>query len=370
MNIEQGDVVMGWWIPGWRLVLVCSLALVVAASSRSLADPYAGPSEHYIETTCARVSRTRPPGSDLPSRARRLALKDCDAQAMLFGIGRGRDPVEARHCAFAQLASAQDGMSYHGDNGAAVLAMIYANGDGVVRNPDVSRHYLCHASLFVSTHDLEVLLKRVSAIESAPRQAGRLDFCGETGSSAWLAECMHRDSRIAGAARDRAVASLTRDWSPAQKAALGALRRAEARFSKEREAELYRSGLLYRARVVDMRERLQSEGQALLKRLSRRGGFSATPGQRVLADRRLNAAYRRVMGIPVEADLEVVQPADVRKAERAWILYRDAWLALARTLGRPRSDIDGLAVEVTELRTTQLACAAAIDPLPDHCRGF
>ncbi len=50
------------------------------------------------------------------------------------------------------------------------------------------------------------------------------------------------------------------------------------------------------------------------------------------ADLRLNSAYSRAMRDAEihKADYGAVQPDGIRNAERAWLKYRDAWLAFAK----------------------------------------
>jgi uncharacterized protein YecT (DUF1311 family) len=57
----------------------------------------------------------------------------------------------------------------------------------------------------------------------------------------------------------------------------------------------------------------------------------ASPAQAKTADAELNVAYGRAMAFLASTDnLSTEKPDDARRCERAWIRYRDAFLAFAR----------------------------------------
>ena len=70
-------------------------------------------------------------------------------------------------------------------------------------------------------------------------------------------------------------------------------------------------------------------------------------------DGALNDAYARVMATPASGAWGGVDKAGIRRTERAWLSYRDAFTAFAATLDR-RDAAASVEAELTRRRTASL----------------
>ncbi|HYG46669.1 MAG TPA: lysozyme inhibitor LprI family protein [Allosphingosinicella sp.] len=106
--------------------------------------------------------------------------------------------------------------------------------------------------------------------------------------------------------------------------------------------------------VIGAEEALREELVEVLERL-RSGRALPTPAARLPAeDSALNAAYRKRLGeTSGEHYPGAVTRQGVRDAERAWLRYRDAFLAFA-AIKFPRVPRDELAAWLTRKRTALL----------------
>src|ERR1700686_1514942 len=110
--------------------VICGLAAKVAAQSE---DP---PRETSWKQVCAQaVAKPHtPPSFALPEPESQL--RHCDSEALYYGFGRAPDPSAALECAYYERAHPDP---TRGDPfaGPGVLAMLYANGQGVRRDYDL-----------------------------------------------------------------------------------------------------------------------------------------------------------------------------------------------------------------------------------------
>lgn len=306
------------------------LALVLAAA----ADPpwdWSDP-DQWTESSdfaaskalCAQARDREPPAADRPDAAAAAALKDCDSEALYYGIGVKADPVRARQCAFLEAErEAQGGGIY----GRTTLMTIYANGVGVKRDYDVAIHLACGVEgAPMESHGRVMELARMKADAST---ASDFHFCDHVTSGYGSSLCAMHGARITGAARDAKLAKLSAGWSAAERKAFEPLRRAHAAFveaSAGGETDL--SGTARGAFVVEAEEALKDEFLAILRDLSAGAVRPFTAVQARSSDAELNAAYRKLMAETRPSEFPgAVTREGIRDAQRAWLRYRDAFIA-------------------------------------------
>lgn len=304
---------------------------------------------------CARVIDAEPPVADRPTAAEAKSLKGCDSEALYYGIGLPADPVKARKCAFVEAEQlAADGFDrYSPFTGRAMLSVIYANGAGAERNFDVSTHLAC--GLGDAAAEMDERIKRMAGLK-VQRWTGR-DFshCDDATSGFLAGECVGHDSRIEKARRNSRMDALARregfagslKWRELLKKteAYG-----EARALGELDLSGTMRGVFVTAAIDEVRDELAKTVSAVANGTIAR----ATRAQRNQADAALNRAYNRFMSDPSNfSEAPGIQRNGVRAAERAWIAYRDAMLAFAKT-HYPRVSQDAIATLLTRSRTRQL----------------
>jgi uncharacterized protein YecT (DUF1311 family) len=255
--------------------------------------------------------------------------------------GVEQDLGSARALAWQERAATHP---YPGDSpilGAAlVLAMIYANGDDVPRDPALALHLGCEANL--TGADLDALDK---VLASNANPAPRFDICSPGSpeeSNEGLCGFVHTAHHRKGVLEE--IGNLTADWTPEQKATINALHEAERTYSISssswEEPTLRMSE--YPSRAEDL------SGAEIVSRFDKnRGAFDEqylaqlkelVSGQHVLGtvkgdDAELNRSYDELMDrlrapgrqLPPHVVLDVLQE---RGVERDWIAYRDAWVAV------------------------------------------
>jgi hypothetical protein len=163
---------------------------------------------------CARVIDAGPPRRDYPTPAQATALKGCDGEALLYGIGRPADPGKARHCALLQRQAPRgEFLDYFA--GAGILSVIYANGRGVPKNLDIATHMACGVSDAPAATDGRV--QHLASLRTKA-EAAAFGICDDATSGAAGGNCAYHEAKLAEQARNRRIAALSRGWSATQRA--------------------------------------------------------------------------------------------------------------------------------------------------------
>ncbi|HEY0311905.1 MAG TPA: lysozyme inhibitor LprI family protein [Allosphingosinicella sp.] len=311
-------------------------AALAFALSASLA---AGPAQRYdwgdakdeygadyaaSKALCRQVREREPPAADRPNAAQAQALKGCDSEKLYYGIGVKADPVKARQCAFLE-AEAGD-VSVFG--GRTMLMMVYANGRGAARNTDVAIHLACGIEgAPAESHG------RVTHLAARRGKAGAADFdyCDDITSGLAGGYCAAHEENVAGAKREAAYVLLVAGWTPGQKQALARLRAAHEAFAEASgEGEVDHGGTLRAAMEIGAEQVLRDELLAMLRQLEARRAPNYGHARYVAADAALNAAYRKQLkSVEADAGAGAMTRQGIQSAQRAWLAYRDAFLAFA-----------------------------------------
>jgi hypothetical protein len=256
---------------------------------------------------------------------------------------------EVRACALAK-------------NDNAVLMMLYANGYGVARDTDRAIHHACILD-FIAKSEME---SRIAHLATRPAEDKPFDLCDDITSGYMGAVCASRrearDSRVRSLRLDRAARALP----AAARAAFARLREAAERYAStagysETDARGTAAASFAYAHQARLRE------QAMRAMLDTIDGKLPPASAEAYAewDRQLNAVYAEVLAIasnqqdhPDRIGDSTIDHADVRKAERLWLAYRDAFVAFRASLG-DGADADAIRGLLTEQRVEQLRRVAA-----------
>jgi uncharacterized protein YecT (DUF1311 family) len=212
------------------------------------------------------------------------------------------------------------------------LGEMFANGDGVPQDFSAAIHFLCRDQNLAPAEKRD-MLQHVLFMERGQTN-DPLDFCAYSTS---------RDSRIHCAAerKQEEGPALEARYAAVRKTAgksLDALRERATAFVEADahwEAEQSRGGSMYAYAethtLLDREERFVS----LLEQYAKQRAPAATEAEAKRADAELNAAYRKRLAAiePCDPEYESCDPSiptekdNLRAAQRAWIPYRDAWIA-------------------------------------------
>lgn len=333
--------------------LAAAMAIAVRAGGQAHSwDEFGKEGGDYakVAAVCKAHAKLTPPPADLPSPSDRAGLKSCDSQTLYFGIGRSQDVTRARQCAYIE-AGGKDGSPLGGN---VLLTAVYANGDGVKRDLDMAIHFAC-ADGPEGAAPMEIMgrIEFLEAQKAAGAAFERYDACDHATSGYLGGFCSSRQQDIDEVTRKSKIAEAVAAWPAPARAAYPAFAKAEEAYVLAHTDEVDLSGTARASMVIEDETQVRDKGLELLQRLGKPHGFSATPAELASADQGLNAAYRKVMTGPWP-DYGTVKREDVKKVQRAWIKYRDAWLALARAHGADQRTLDGLAKALTDQRRSEL----------------
>ncbi|WP_082554759.1 lysozyme inhibitor LprI family protein [Caulobacter sp. Root1455] len=306
---------------------------------------------------CRRFKTLAVPASDMPDPATAATLKGCSSEALYYGIGVKRDPVKARQCAILELNDPdnRDGVF----SGTGMLMTIYATGFGAKKDLDLATHMACNT--WGAPVDTDILVHALQTRKTVPDPTP-FDYCydvNQGASDVSMPVCAWHEQRRTKAVRDVKVQALTAAWTAEESAAHDQLLKAQGAFLELRQMNERGAGTINRSATARFEMELEDDRLALLQRMTASKGPTASPAQRTAADTALNQFYRNLMPLLPQkemVDYDVTKPG-VREAQRAWIAYRDAWLALA-AVKWPNASQDGLATYLTRKRLGHLHCDA------------
>ena len=272
---------------------------------------------------CVRVQAVQPPARDLPPAAALHGLRQCGAQERYYDTRQRAGATsgeweQVRHCAYAE-------------SDATVLMMLYANGYGVSRDHDVALKYAC--SLPAAPAEMD---GRVAHLNERARhhEAKPFDQCDDITSGFMGGQCAAIQDRLDSKVRTVRLTALMKSWQPAQQAAALQLQQALEQFAARRaDQETDQSGTLRGAMSIEANgveldlfaRDVQDAEKGKLPRY--------TEPQFQQLDRKLNQVYQSVMQQPQKEGARglgysTVTKEGVRTTQRAWLAYRDAWVAL------------------------------------------
>ena len=299
----------------------------------------------------------------IPKQDPGTAPATCDAQALYYGTdgkGAGRDPVAARRCAYRERgAGAEIETQSRPFGGSGVLMMVYANGLGVKRNPALAKRFACEYS--GAPAEVSGRLAHIDAIaKGADKQA--MDLCDDVTSGMMMGFCASRDAEFEKVGRNARWTALQARWTPAQREAWGAVRKAaDDYFASVSTEETDMSGTARGAFAVEARETLETALFDAVTRFEDGKRPTQKAGDFARADKALNATYKRTLAKldtsrsgGGSGQYGTVSAGGVRNTQRAWLRYRDAWVRFA-ALRWPGTSADAWKTWLTTERTQALA---------------
>jgi uncharacterized protein YecT (DUF1311 family) len=299
---------------------------------------------------CRKVKGVKPPEADKPDAATRTALKGCHSEALYYGLGLPADPVRARQCAFLEMASESQLDDVF--SGRVMLMTVYANGVGAKRDLNVALEMACN--LGAAEYEYDGRVKHLADLKAKGWTGTDFSFCDDITSGLAQGVCTEHLARIADQERARSLGKLMEKWSAADRQAFMPLQKARDAFIQTRgDNEVDSSGSAGASFIISDQQAHHDAFKALLEQLERGERPSASAEDFKAADAALNKVYQDVQKYPHEDSWGSVNKAGIKKTQRAWLKYRDAWLAFAQ-VHDPAISRDALARELTKQRTTEL----------------
>ena len=261
---------------------------------------------------------------------------DCDSYKLYSGIGNKVDYDAARRCAWSERLAQQKGIQPRYSvasvfGGAAMLAVLYADGDGVPRDLNLAGRFVCEAE--GAPKEIEIRLEHLESFFNAGKPPkSKFDFCDDITSGFMEGFCAAYGSEIQDQRRAHSIKSITAQLTAAQLVAFKALLKSQEFYSHAYAAgEIDTSGTARAMYQIDAENTLREDFLDALRTFEA-GKFPKESTDFQEADARLNSEYRKAMSDAEQhkSDYGAVQPEGIRNAERAWLKYRDSWLVFAR----------------------------------------
>jgi len=243
------------------------------------------------------------------------------------------------------------------------LAEMFANGNEVEQDFSAAIHIICGEN-FMAPAERWGMLEHVLAMKRGQTDEP-LDFCNHSTSRDGGIRCAAQRDGEQGPELEARFESIRERW-PGK--TLDTLRqRADAFLDADAfwEAEQSREGTMYAYAETHARLDREEKFLGLLDLYAGERAPAASEAERERADAELNAAYRKRLAAiePCDPDYQncsrPLEPENLRNAQRAWIPYRDAWIAFYQHRWRgaapPAALRREIATALTRLRTAELA---------------
>lgn len=311
------------------------------------AELAANPQYARSQALCRAVAGREVPAADRPDAATTTALRGCDAEALYYGIGVARDPARARQCALTQQPTDQMLEPFAGR---AMLMTIYANGDGAARNPELAIRMACTLE-GAEPAEYDRRVTHLAALRDQHVQGPAFSYCDDIDPGLGTGLCASHQAALARPQREAAQRVLIAGWTPQQRAAYEPLRRAFEEFvAASAGGDLARGGSSHASLRGRLEQGLRDQFADMLQKLERGRAPRFTAGQLRTEDLQLNQAYQARLADERQYDAPGISPDSIQNAQRAWLRYRDAFLAFA-AVKYPRVQRDSLAAWITQNRS-------------------
>ena len=306
------------------LFIVCAASFVARATCQS-PDP---------NDPCTGYLKTPLPAEALSVPAQK-AWPDCASIRSYSGIGRKVDYVAARQCAWRERLAQQADLEprYTAESvfgGSAILMVLYANGDGVDQNKPLAMRFACESELEDQGRDA------ILALPDEPHVSQKkFVYCDEAFTTFEMNFCAAYQDEITAQKRQDQLDALSSHWPQADRDAFAALEKVSEDYVQAHGAgEVYQGGTIRDLRTDGVEEHQRDEFLAAVRKFES-GKFPAgteTDAQKADAD--LNVTYKQALALAAKQNFAEaagdIRPEGIQKAERAWLKYRDGWVAFVK----------------------------------------
>lgn len=289
------------------------------------------------------------------------AAGQCDELKLYYGFGKIPDYRSALQCAYWHRAfphAAADSWL----QGAGTLAMLYANGLGTSRDYALAIRFACELKdRGVAQAEMELRIGRLEALRAGKLPDARFDLCDDQISGAMGGYCSDLSERRADAGRAQRMAALKVRLPEHAQAMLPMLQEAETAFERARiEGEYPGGGGSGSAGfALDDQNRLREQFLINLERFSAGKLPKASPANRQMAQKELDASYAAALAVPRDPKAPFGNPTTdgLMATEAAWQRLFEQWMQFT-PIAYPGLSQDAVATELLRLRIHQVKKAS------------
>ena len=279
-------------------------------------------SEPTEDRVCAEAVKTPIPQGDT-QRGVKIDLRNCPSWQAYYGIGRPIDFRLARDCAYA-LRGENDPPSDVVDSG--ILSMIYADGKGVTPSLDLAIKFACEMQ--GEWDDGAEIVNLLDKKRKAGATEVDLDICDHVTGREVNYACEMRDQDRANKAETLAEKRIKEGNNSAQAAAFSKLLQARKTFLDAHGSEEPNGTVGSTQAAIQDDIDTERLWVRTLNDLAAGKPPRYTAQDFSKADAALNAAYRSARQVASSCDGDYcATTTQLLQAERAWLAYREAWVA-------------------------------------------
>lgn len=267
---------------------------------------------------CAAVKDTPFPTEDRPSVGESGALDACVSQDSYYGFGRSIDFVAARKCAYREM----DAGHATAFSGKSILMMIYANAQGTSRNLDLAIRLSCE----IGGPDAAGRIHQLQRLKDGNWQGDNFSICDHSSSHDLYEQCAIHEDRFDRVTRHQKLNAIAESWTPQQKKIYQSFLHTAFRFFEARAATEINLQSTFPVQEVAFHERELIE---TLEKFENDELPQFSPLDLKKAEAALQAKFSETQtkSLPHES---TATAAGIRKTQKLWLAYRDAWVALGR----------------------------------------
>ena len=318
------------------LFAIFSATLPFASSQSTINDPGA-------KRMCDSVSGLEVPAADKPDSEEKTSLANCSSEDLYFGFGQAADPVKARKCAYVEMEQRKDDLDIAGR---AILAMVYANGNGADRNLDLALKFACEMP--GEGGDVAGNIYELDRMRRAPANA-RFNVCDHSAGAHLYKSCAILSDRFDQVKRGQQISSITGSWSARDKRAFASLQQAAENFFKSRAGSE-----INLEPTFEVQEKAFMENGFITRLEQLQKGelpkYSAADWRKAESD--MNSEYAETQKDPNRRwGTATVQ--GVKNTQQLWLKYREEWVRFGRTK-YPQVSADSWKAWITQERVAML----------------
>ena len=346
--------------------LLAVLIAVNLAPISALAQPAIADLPTDVHNICNAAAKTPIPLADLPSAADRTRLNGCNPIELYYGDPgdiKGLTPnfADARKCAYLTFEENFNWTTYGdakvdervSDQPFEVLALIYANGKLVPRNLDLAIRFVCEKSYDPQIEQVRSLVK----LKASPKPEPYPGMCQDLPRIDWMVRCADLELIPKKQEYNRRRQALTEHWPEQEIKAEKLLADAEGKFfwlnsteyDNPKNMDAPEGGIDNNLGLVETLQYVQKAPPRFTEEDFRK------------ADAALNVAYRQALQAsklyyktPRYHDSEIMPNEErIRDTERAWLEYREAWVAFG-AIKWPSVSAESWRTWLTQARTEEL----------------
>jgi uncharacterized protein YecT (DUF1311 family) len=282
-----------------------------------------------VGKVCSQVEFATTPAGDNPTKQERQRLQGCSSDSLYYGYSNPSDSVNARKCAFLQIE--QDHFDGPFD-GFPTLMTIYANGEGVTKNLDLALKFACKDEGWAPS-EYEGRILHLDSLRRDHAVNNKFDYCDDITSGYMEGVCASTNAAIKKAARTKRIAKLMDSWSERDKCEFEKMQTIWQGYLGASAEEVDQSGSARNAMTVENEESQEEDFFTSLLEFKQKKFPTYSNDDFIQTDREMNLLYKRIQKMSRDKSTLMwgtVTKENIRIVQKAWLKYRDAWIAFAK----------------------------------------